>query len=1633
MKKLLIYIIALTIHIPISWSSDSEEELPMDISEYANSFLTSSLADILGNEQPNNSAKMNNDTFELFSYPYEKEYLQPKSPPFAKFSDDISHQFHDKYNFGFEDPILGKRTPPSSNNTNAKNTSIALPGLIDSFLSNIPPNAVFDFTEEAWEEKAKELNINWASSMYVFIRALNILKKNQNSDPLLTLQIQKLANAALRIHDNAKAPKKNFFTEVQKLAANIDPARLSDFSNEDWEKKVRELKESCPYKEKKSFLELYNALHEFSENKKCDQALFPHLQNLAKAARRIHENRKTPKKNLSTEVQKLVANIDPARLSDFSDEDWEEKAEELKKNYPSMKEISFYGLYTALYKLSKNQNFDQALFPHLQNLAKAAQRIYKRKNKLNPSEPNPVSTKTNKNTAFILDKYIEYRPKNNPAPKKSKYASSERDGPLIENLTFDQNQTEISSFLEDSSEFLNSFLTSSLTDILGNQSPNNNAKMNNDTLDLFTYPYEKEYLQPKSPPFAGVFDDISHHFHDKYNLGFEDPILSHTNEEINFFDLNKEETNIQISLKNTCATFKECLLSGFSNYLTLKKKLLYIHKFMPSDFRELKNEVKFHEKGFYPQEDIEWHDYFLNFIYNKIIFPCQNNNLNLEKYNPARPTHRNALLRELRKSHPCALQICNLLAECPPTLFLANEDQLRRLHPNFYKDFQIINQIKTNAASNQQIRQNTNDNNVSILGNRMPQSYDNTNAKNVSVILPGLNNNFLDNIPPNAASDFTAETPADYNQQIVNKNLPTFNVQEGCIEMDNLLDNSSVKDFPPTENALIYKISDEASLGESYENTHKKPASVNKHSKFKISPTTLLPLVENFLRNIDPAKLPNLSEEDWKEKATELKESLHCSNGSLFLVLYKISKTQKFDKALLPYLKALYNAARRFTYNEEASISKLSPKIQELLKKVQELTEAVDPTTLLNFKDKDWKEKATELKNKCSLMKNSNFAVFEKALNKLMKNQHCDQALLPYLKALSNAANRLCGNKKIPKIQDLLQKVQELIKALDPATLQSFNNEDWEKKATDLKMNCAYTFYGLYRDLNRLNKNQNWDPLLTPLFQNLAKAALRIHDNGKAPKYSLSTEVQKLVENIDPARLPDFSDKDWEEKAEELKKNYPCQKENTAEILCNALNTLKKNQNGDSSLLPYFHNLANAALRIHKKKSKLNLTESNQIATKTNKNNTSLSNAANKLYDNEKAQKIEDLLQKVKKLTEAADPTTLHSFKDKYWEEKATELTMNGTWTFYGLYRDLNKLNKNQNWHPLLTPHFQNLAKAALRIHDNEINPNGKAPQYNFSTEVQKLAANIDPARLPDFSDKDWEEKVEELKKNYPSQKENNFNGLYRALHELIKNQNYDPSLLPHLHNLANAARRIHERKNKLNTTESNPVSTIINDKNTLILGKRIEYHPKNNPAPKKLKDASLEKDTPLAENLTFNQNQTEISLFLEAFADYNQQTVNLESTAPLNHSPTEIKNTNEQDILDKIKNYVRPASFEADSALHQLIEKKDFFDIIQKQIFALFDYPPIFTMLTDVLMNDSFSNETKRSAFNIISDFVLLLRQNKKATNFIDEEAFALIADIASEQDWKEDQWIDFAEIYATNPEVVDFIEPKTDLVLQK
>ena len=56
MKKLLIYSIVLIIHIPVCWASDSEEELTIDLSNYMDSLLESSIADVLRDDPPKNNA-----------------------------------------------------------------------------------------------------------------------------------------------------------------------------------------------------------------------------------------------------------------------------------------------------------------------------------------------------------------------------------------------------------------------------------------------------------------------------------------------------------------------------------------------------------------------------------------------------------------------------------------------------------------------------------------------------------------------------------------------------------------------------------------------------------------------------------------------------------------------------------------------------------------------------------------------------------------------------------------------------------------------------------------------------------------------------------------------------------------------------------------------------------------------------------------------------------------------------------------------------------------------------------------------------------------------------------------------------------------------------------------------------------------------------------------------------------------------------------------------------------------------------------------------------------------------------------------------------------------------------------------
>ena len=175
-------------------------------------------------------------------------------------------------------------------------------------------------------------------------------------------------------------------------------------------------------------------------------------------------------------------------------------------------------------------------------------------------------------------------------------------------------------------------------------------------------------IPAESPDLSRAFEEISDS-NFEYYLGLGNSFLSYTNEEIEFIDINEEQPNGSNSPENICHTFKELISDSFSDYLILKKKILYIQKFMPSDFNELKRNIKLREKSFSLQQEIQWADSFLNFIYTEIIHPSQRKNLNLEQYNPTNAADRNPLLSELQKLDPCALFLSDLLACCPTALF----------------------------------------------------------------------------------------------------------------------------------------------------------------------------------------------------------------------------------------------------------------------------------------------------------------------------------------------------------------------------------------------------------------------------------------------------------------------------------------------------------------------------------------------------------------------------------------------------------------------------------------------------------------------------------------------------------------------------------------------------------------------------------------------------------------------------------------------------------------------------------------------------------------------------------------------------------------------------------------------------
>ena len=218
----------------------------------------------------------------------------------------------------------------------------------------------------------------------------------------------------------------------------------------------------------------------------------------------------------------------------------------------------------------------------------------------------------------------------------------------------------------------------------------NNQEFNNQIRDKSLYfSNNQDKTDPVQAEFASsgvAFKSVPVYPGSEKNLIFQRVVLE-TKEEIDFFNLIEEKNKNTASYENICTEFKESVSGVFLTYLNLKKKLLYLYKFMPSALHQFKNDLILYEEILHLKNDIQLLDYFEDFIYLKIIHPCQNKNLNLDKYEPARNEDRKILLFELQKLHPCAFALFGLLTSCPTTIYLENEYQLYDVYPNFYKKY----------------------------------------------------------------------------------------------------------------------------------------------------------------------------------------------------------------------------------------------------------------------------------------------------------------------------------------------------------------------------------------------------------------------------------------------------------------------------------------------------------------------------------------------------------------------------------------------------------------------------------------------------------------------------------------------------------------------------------------------------------------------------------------------------------------------------------------------------------------------------------------------------------------------------------------------------------------------------------
>lgn len=536
--------------------------------------------------------------------------------------------------------------------------------------------------------------------------------------------------------------------------------------------------------------------------------------------------------------------------------------------------------------------------------------------------------------------------------------------------------------------------------------------------------------------------------------------------EVDYVDLinlsdQKEKYNHVFGYVNSILPFQ------FDSYLSVKKALLYLEKYKPDLWLNIKELALKHNNV----ADVN-HDYLLNLVCRTILLQLEL----IEKKDVENVVSQIQSFSVI--SYPLLLNI----AQYPRSINNLSEDDLKENFPFFYKQYQSI---KTDLEKNK-----ITNNNINFID----QEKGRKDKLDEKIILDNVRNLLL---------NCRAQTNDDW-EKLVTQLKENINYTNTFSSLSSILRKlSAIKELSDAEKENI------AALCCAAQRVYikNKPNNVfieNFKNKPKVTDKSILKAIHDVCLGFD-----SITKSDYKDLVVKLKENLQYESSfrGLTLVLDKLSKNKKLTEVEKNRVSNFRSAARKIHENNKAD-DDLSKDDKNMLKEIGKLCAGFDSISKLKYED-------LVVKLKKNLKYESSFTGLSSVFKTLSKNKQLTDIERDRVIEFKRAAQRI---DKKDKPNDILSEDQKnMLSEINNicSGFKSITKLEYENLVIKLKENLKYNgrFKSLSTLLNKLSKNKELDDTDKNRVLEFSHAAQRIDKEDRANDV-LSEDQKNMLKEI---------------------------------------------------------------------------------------------------------------------------------------------------------------------------------------------------------------------------------------------------------------------------------------------------------------------------------------------------------------------------------------------------------------------------------------------------------------------------------------------------------------------------------------